>query len=354
LAAAAAPPPPLAGAALVSAAAAAAAAPAIRFHHVNFRYKPDRPVLHDVSFDVRRGETVAVVGPSGCGKSTLVRLLFRFFDVDEAGAAASGAAQRPGVYVHGQDVRGVTLESLRGALGVVPQDTTLFNDSIEANIAFGSAGARAGRAAVERAARAARIHDAIAHFPEGYATVVGERGLKLSGGEKQRVAIARAILKGAPILCCDEATSALDSATEAAIMLSLREIAAAGGGGGGAAAGEAASAAAAADEASAAAPARRPLTTLIIAHRLSTVMHADCIVVLERGRVAEKGTHAELMARGGLYATMWAQQQQKQREEEGGRASAGANGGGSGGGDGSGSGSGNSVGEAAARSGVNG
>ena len=195
------------------------------------------------------------------------------------------------------------------------------------NIAYGRPGAT--EAEIIAAAKAAQIWPFICSLDSGLDSKVGERGLKLSGGEKQRVAIARAILKGAPNLCCDEATSALDTATEAAIMLSLREIAAGAAGAGEAGSSSSGAAAAAEEE-------RRPLTTLIIAHRLSTIMHADCIVVLERGRVAEKGTHSELMARGGLYATMWAQQQQKQREEEGGRAAGAASGSGNGSGNGSG------------------
>lgn len=267
------------------------AAPAIRFQNVDFSYNKERKVLHDVTFDVKPGETVAVVGPSGCGKSTLVRLLYRFFDIDGSspppsqqgtagGAQSAEFSTASGIFVHGQDIRAVSLQSLRASIGVVPQDTTLFNDTIYNNIAYGCPGAIAPKEAVLSAAKAAHIHDTIVtHFPKGYETPVGERGLKLSGGEKQRVAIARAMLKNAPILLCDEATSALDTGTEASVMGALRQLSA-------------------------------NRTTLIIAHRLSTVKDAHKIVVLDRGSVVETGTHAELMARQGLYASMWAAQQQ--------------------------------------------
>ena len=193
--------------------------PAVSFKNVSFSYTPERKVLNNVSFDVPQGQTVAVVGPSGCGKSTLIRLIYRFFDVDSNSNPGSG------VFVYGQNVCDVTQASLRAAIGIVPQDTNLFNESIASNIAFGSPGASATREQIEEAAKHARIHDTIVDvFPEGYETIVGERGLKLSGGEKQRVSIARAMLKNAPVLCCDEATSSLDSKTEANIMESLKAL----------------------------------------------------------------------------------------------------------------------------------
>ena len=238
---------------------------AVRFDHVSFSYDPSRPILHDVSFEIPAGKTVAVVGPSGAGKSTLARLLYRFYDV-------SGGA----VTIDGQDIRQVTQTSLRQAIGIVPQDTVLFNDTVEYNIAYGRPGAT--RQDVEEAARAAHIHDFIAATPKGYDTMVGERGLKLSGGEKQRVAIARTLLKNPPVLIFDEATSALDSANERAIQAELRSAA-------------------------------QGKTALVIAHRLSTVVDAHEIVVLEAGRVVERGPHAVLLAHGGRYAQMWRLQQ---------------------------------------------
>jgi ATP-binding cassette subfamily B protein len=241
------------------------AAPTVCFEHVHFAYESDRPILHDISFAIPAGKTVAVVGPSGSGKSTLARLLFRFYD-----------AQQGHIRIAGQDIRGVTQSSVRQAIGIVPQDTVLFNDTVEYNIAYGRPGA--SRAEVEDAARAARIHDFIAATPKGYGTLVGERGLKLSGGEKQRVAIARTLLKNPPILIFDEATSALDSANERAIQAELQSTA-------------------------------QGKTTLVIAHRLSTVVDAHEILVLDAGRIIERGTHAELLARGGRYAQMWALQQ---------------------------------------------
>ena len=234
---------------------------ALRFDDVSFAYDPARPILHGVSFEIPAGKTVAVVGASGAGKSTLARLLFRFYDV-------GGGA----ITIDGQDIRGVTQGSLRRAIGIVPQDTVLFNDTVEYNIAYGRPGA--SREQVEAAARAAHIHAFIAATPKGYDTMVGERGLKLSGGEKQRVAIARTLLKNPPILIFDEATSALDSANERAIQAELKS----------AAAGK---------------------TALVIAHRLSTVVDAHQIVVLDQGRVVERGTHAQLLALEGAYARMW-------------------------------------------------
>jgi len=239
--------------------------PAVRFEDVRFAYEPARPILQGVSFEIPPGRTVAVVGPSGAGKSTLSRLLYRFYDV-----------QGGRVSIAGQDVRGVTQQSLRRAIGIVPQDTVLFNDSIAYNIAYGRPGA--SRAEVEQAARAARIHDFIAALPQGYDTQVGERGLKLSGGEKQRVAIARTLLKDPPVLIFDEATSALDSANERAIQAELRAVAAG-------------------------------KTTLVIAHRLSTVVDAHEILVMDAGRIVERGTHTALLAACGRYAAMWALQQ---------------------------------------------
>jgi ATP-binding cassette, subfamily B, heavy metal transporter len=248
------------------------AAPTVRFENVHFAYDTGapggvagRPILQDVSFEVPAGKTVAVVGPSGAGKSTLSRLLFRFYDV-----------QQGRITIDGQDLKDVTQTSVRRAIGIVPQDTVLFNDTIEYNIAYGSPGAT--HAQVEEAARAARIHDFIASTPQGYQAMVGERGLKLSGGEKQRVAIARTLLKNPPILIFDEATSALDSANERAIQAELQGVA-------------------------------RNKTTLVIAHRLSTVVDAHEILVMEAGRIVERGAHLELLAANGQYARMWALQQ---------------------------------------------
>ena len=240
----------------------------VRFEHVNFAYDPARPILHDLSFEIPAGRTVAVVGPSGAGKSTLARLLYRFYDVNGGR-----------ITIDGQDIRAVTQASLRGAIGIVPQDTVLFNDTVEYNIAYGRPGAT--REDVEGAARAAHIHAFISATPKGYDTMVGERGLKLSGGEKQRVAIARTLLKDPPVLIFDEATSALDSANERAIQAELRAVS-------------------------------QGKTALVIAHRLSTVVDAHEIVVLEAGRVVEKGPHAELLARNGRYAEMWRLQQSGQ------------------------------------------
>jgi len=241
----------------------------VRFDGVDFAYEPNRQILFDVSFTIPAGRTVAVVGPSGSGKSTLARLLYRFYDV-------SGGR----ITVDGQDIRDVRQTSLRAAIGIVPQDTVLFNDSIEYNIAYGKPGAT--HEEIVAAARLAQIHEFIASLPEGYATPVGERGLKLSGGEKQRVAIARAVLKSPHILIFDEATSALDSRSEKAIQSELRAIA-------------------------------HNHTTLTIAHRLSTIVDADEILVLDGGRIVERGTHATLLARNAVYARMWRLQQEEER-----------------------------------------
>jgi len=242
---------------------------AVRFENVSFAYEPSRPILHNISFEIPPGKTVAVVGSSGAGKSTLARLLFRFYDV-------SNPQEGGRITVGGQDITAVTQASVRQAIGIVPQDTVLFNDTVEYNIAYGQPGA--SRAQVEDAARAARIHDFISSTPAGYATMVGERGLKLSGGEKQRVAIARTLLKNPPIMIFDEATSALDSANERAIQAELRSIA-------------------------------ENKTTLVIAHRLSTVVDAHEILVMEAGQIVERGTHTTLLGLGGRYAAMWALQQ---------------------------------------------
>ena len=236
------------------------------FDNVTFAYDPRRTILEDVSFVVRTGYTVAIVGPSGAGKSTISRLLFRFYDVSSGG-----------VKIDGQDVRDVTQASLRSAIGIVPQDTVLFNETIYYNIAYGDPAASTER--IEQAARLARIHDFVMSTPDGYQTRVGERGLKLSGGEKQRVAIARMILKDPAIMLFDEATSALDTHTEREIQESLRDVS-------------------------------MNRTTLVIAHRLSTVVDSDEIIVLDGGRIVERGRHEELLSRGGAYAAMWRKQQE--------------------------------------------
>ena len=246
------------------------AQPTVRFEDVQFAYDPARPILKGISFEIPAGKTVAVVGPSGSGKSTLARLLFRFYDI-----------QQGRITMAGQEIRSVTQASVRQAIGIVPQDTVLFNDTVAYNIAYGRPGAT--QAEVEDAARAARIHDFIASTPKGYATMVGERGLKLSGGEKQRVAIARTLLKNPPILIFDEATSALDSANERAIQAELQSAA-------------------------------QNKTTLLIAHRLSTVVDAHEILVMDAGRIIERGTHAQLLAQGGRYASMWALQKESPPE----------------------------------------
>jgi ATP-binding cassette subfamily B protein len=240
----------------------------IRFEHVSFAYDPRRPILKDVSFSVAPGQMVAFVGATGSGKSTIGRLLFRYYDV-------TGGR----IVVDSQDIRDVTQDSLRRAIGVVPQDTVLFNDTIRYNLAYAKVGA--SEAEIARASELAHIDDFIRSLPDGYNTTVGERGLKLSGGEKQRVAIARVILKGSPILLFDEATSALDTHTEKEIQANLREVAVG-------------------------------RTTLVIAHRLSTIVDADQIFVIDEGTIAEHGTHAELLERGGLYAAAWTKQQRSQ------------------------------------------
>ncbi|HEY0413364.1 MAG TPA: ABC transporter ATP-binding protein/permease [Allosphingosinicella sp.] len=244
----------------------------VRFEDVRFAYDPEREILKGIDIDVRPGTMLAVVGPSGAGKSTLSRLLFRFYE-------PTGGR----ITIDDHDICKVTQKSLRAAIGIVPQDSVLFNDTIGYNIGYGREGS--GQEEIEAAARGAAIHDFIESLPQGYESQVGERGLKLSGGEKQRVAIARTLLKDPPILILDEATSALDSRTEAAIQETLRDVAA-----------------------------RR--TSIVIAHRLSTIVEADQIVVLNEGRVAERGTHVQLLRKGGLYADMWARQQSEAEAEE--------------------------------------
>ncbi len=243
----------------------------VRFDRVSFAYDPDRPILHDISFVIPAGHKVAVVGPSGAGKSTLARLLFRFYDVQ------SGC-----ILVNGQDVRALSQDSLRAAIGIVPQDTVLFNDTLHYNIAYARPGA--SQTDIERAAESANIHDFITSLPRAYQTVVGERGLKLSGGEKQRVAIARAILKNPKILIFDEATSSLDSHSEQVILESLRNAA-------------------------------ENHTTLVIAHRLSTIVDAELIIVMKQGRIVEQGNHQQLLGRKGLYADLWELQQQEEQNQ---------------------------------------
>ncbi len=245
----------------------------VRFENVKFSYKPDREILHDVSFTIPAGQKIAIVGPSGSGKSTIARLLFRFYDVTD------GA-----IRVSGQDIRTVTQESLRRAIGVVPQDTVLFNETIHYNIAYGNPGS--SESEIQRATRMAHLEQFIERLPQGYATKVGERGLKLSGGEKQRIAIARTLLKNPCIMIFDEATSSLDSSSEKAILEALDEAA-------------------------------QNHTTLVIAHRLSTIIDADNILVLNHGRIEEQGSHQQLLSAGGLYAQMWRLQQQEQHDVPG-------------------------------------
>jgi ATP-binding cassette subfamily B protein len=244
----------------------------ITFENVSFAYEPERPILKHVSFTVPAGQMVAIVGPSGAGKSTISRILFRFYEL------AGGR-----VMIDGQNIQDITQASLRAAIGMVPQDTVLFNDTIEYNIRYGKPDA--SPAEVREAARLAQIHEFIMTLPQGYDALVGERGLKLSGGEKQRVAIARTILKAPPILMLDEATSALDSHTEKEIQDALERVA-------------------------------RQRTSLVIAHRLSTVVHADNIIVLDHGEIVEQGTHLELLTRGGLYASLWARQREAEEARE--------------------------------------
>jgi len=244
----------------------------IKFENVSFAYDPERPILKNVSFEVPAGKMVAIVGPSGAGKSTISRILFRFYDIS-----------RGRVLIDGQNIKDVTQASLRAAIGMVPQDTVLFNDTVEYNIRYGRPDA--SPAEVREAARLAQIHEFIVTLPQGYDALVGERGLKLSGGEKQRVAIARTILKSPPILMLDEATSALDSHTEKEIQDALELVA-------------------------------QNRTSLVIAHRLSTVVHADNIIVLDHGEIVEQGTHLELLAKGGLYASLWARQREADEARE--------------------------------------
>jgi len=244
----------------------------VRFENVDFGYQPERQILHQVSFEIPAGKKLAIVGPSGAGKSTLSRLLFRFYDVDKGS-----------VSIDGQSISDVTQESLRQTVGIVPQDTVLFNESIYHNIIYARPDATEDE--VFKAAQMANIHDFISALPDGYDTIVGERGLKLSGGEKQRVAIARVILKNPKVLVFDEATSSLDSHSEQIILTSLAQVA-------------------------------QQRTTLVIAHRLSTIADADIIIVLENGRVKEQGDHQELLAKNGLYTSLWTMQLQQDKDKQ--------------------------------------
>ncbi|RKZ92106.1 MAG: metal ABC transporter permease, partial [Gammaproteobacteria bacterium] len=244
----------------------------VRFENVDFGYQPERQILHQVSFEIPAGKKLAIVGPSGAGKSTLSRLLFRFYDVDKGS-----------VSIDGQSISDVTQESLRQTVGIVPQDTVLFNESIYHNIIYARPDATEDE--VFKAAQMANIHDFISALPDGYDTIVGERGLKLSGGEKQRVAIARVILKNPKVLVFDEATSSLDSHSEQIILTSLAQVA-------------------------------QQRTTLVIAHRLSTIADADIIIVLEDGRVKEQGDHQELLAKNGLYTSLWTMQLQQDKDKQ--------------------------------------
>jgi ABC transporter ATM len=246
----------------------------IRFENVNFGYRPDRPILQNLNLTIPAGKKVAIVGPSGCGKSTILRLLFRFYDVQDGR-----------ITVDGQDIRDVTVESLRKSIGVVPQDTPLFNDTIEHNIRYGDI--NASEEAVEAAAKRARIHDIIETLPDGYKTMVGERGMMISGGEKQRLAVSRLILKDPPLLFFDEATSALDTHTEQTLLNNINGIIR-----------------------------EKARTSVFVAHRLRTIYDSDVIIVLKDGRVAEQGTHESLVDSDGIYAELWSAQEMLFTDEQ--------------------------------------